>query len=62
VERARDVIPRAGLQPLFSLFGCRHFGTAADCIVDAPLVVRGEDGELSEAMQQVRRSFGFAVS
>ncbi|HEY5372318.1 MAG TPA: SAM-dependent methyltransferase [Polyangiaceae bacterium] len=62
VERARDVIPRAGLQPLFSLFACRHLGAAAECIVDAPLVVRGEDGELSEAMQQVRRSFGFAVS
>jgi len=60
VERVRDVIPRAGLPALFSLFACRHVADAADCVVDAPLVVRGEDGELSEAMQQVRRSFGFA--
>ncbi|HEX3855605.1 MAG TPA: SAM-dependent methyltransferase [Polyangiaceae bacterium] len=59
VERVRDVIPRAGLQALFSLFVCRHMGQAAECTIDAPLVVRGEDGELSETMQQVRRSFGF---
>jgi tRNA1Val (adenine37-N6)-methyltransferase len=60
VERMRDVIPRAGLPALFSLFACRHVDDAAECVVDAPLVVRGEDGELSEAMQQVRRGFGFA--
>jgi tRNA1Val (adenine37-N6)-methyltransferase len=60
VERMRDVIPRAGLPALFSLFACRHLADAAECVVDAPLVVRGEDGELSEAMQQVRRGFGFA--
>jgi len=59
-ERMRDVIPRAGLPALFSLFACRHLDDAAECVVDAPLVVRGEDGELSEAMQHVRRSFGFA--
>jgi tRNA1Val (adenine37-N6)-methyltransferase len=61
VERLRDVIPRASLPALFSLFACRHQGEAAECLVDAPLVVRGEDGELTETMQQVRRSFGFAV-
>ena len=58
--RMRDVIPRAGLKALFSLFACRHLDDAAECVTDSPLVVRGEDGELSEAMQQVRRSFGFA--
>ncbi len=61
VERVRDVIPRAGLQSLFSLFACRHLEAAAECVVDTPLVVRGEDGDLTEAMQQVRRGFGFAV-
>jgi tRNA1Val (adenine37-N6)-methyltransferase len=61
LERVRDVIPRAGLPALFSLFACRHLDEAAECVVDAPLVVRGEAGELSEAMQQVRRGFGFAV-
>ena len=57
--RVRDVIPRAGLAPLFSLFACRHPGDATDCIVDAPLIVRGEDGELTAAMQKVRHGFGF---
>jgi tRNA1(Val) A37 N6-methylase TrmN6 len=55
-----DVIPRAGLPALFSLFACRHLSAAHDCQVDPPLVVRDEHGQLSEAMQRVRRSFGFA--
>jgi tRNA1Val (adenine37-N6)-methyltransferase len=59
LERARDVIPRAGLAPLFSLFACRP--DAVECVSDAPIVVRDEQGELSAAMQAVRRSFGFAV-
>jgi tRNA1(Val) A37 N6-methylase TrmN6 len=61
VARLRDVIPRAGLSPLFSLFACRHAREASACVMDAPLVVRGEDGQLSDAMQQVRRGFGFAI-
>jgi tRNA1(Val) A37 N6-methylase TrmN6 len=60
VVRMRDVIPRAGLPALFSLFACRHSGDAVDCQVDAPLVVRDTDGELSVGMQRVRQSFGFA--
>lgn len=57
--RVRDVVPRSGLAPLFSLFACRHPDDAADCVIDAPFVVRGEDGEITSAMQQVRRGFGF---
>jgi len=59
VARLRDVIPRAGLPPLFSLFACRHESEAGDRAIDAPLIVRSEDGELSTSMQQVRRGFGF---
>ncbi len=59
VVRLRDVIPRAGLAPLFSLFACRHAPEAEACAIDAPLVVRTEDGQLSAAMQRVRRGFGF---
>lgn len=59
VIRLRDVIPRAGLAPLFSLFACREAAGSADYVTDAPLVVRDASGELSEAMQSVRRSFGF---
>ncbi|MEI9954063.1 MAG: hypothetical protein WDO74_35075 [Pseudomonadota bacterium] len=60
VARLRDVIPRVGLAPLFSLFACRHASASSECVVDAPLVVRNEDGQLSATMQQVRRGFGFA--
>jgi tRNA1Val (adenine37-N6)-methyltransferase len=59
VTRQRDVIPRAGLAPLFSLFACRHAGQSNPCEVDTPIVVREADGQLSERMQQVRQSFGF---
>jgi tRNA1Val (adenine37-N6)-methyltransferase len=67
VVRMRDVIPRAGLAPLFSLFACRELEPGAErepgaeCELDAPLVVRTERGELSNAMQEVRRGFGFDV-
>ncbi|MEP7050807.1 MAG: SAM-dependent methyltransferase [Pseudomonadota bacterium] len=59
VVRQRDVIPRAGLAPLFSLFACRHAGEITGSVVDEPLLVRSQAGELSEAMQEVRRGFGF---
>jgi tRNA1(Val) A37 N6-methylase TrmN6 len=59
VFRIRDVIPRAGLPALFSLFACRHAGGGVECQLDAPLVVRDADGELSADMQRVRQSFGF---
>ena len=62
VTRLRDVIPRAGLPALFSLFACRHASEAGERVSDdAPLVVRTEDGQLSAKMQQVRRGFGFAT-
>ncbi len=59
VERVRDVIPRVGLSPLFSLFACRHAAEGRQLVVEPPLVVRREDGQLSDEMQQVRHRFGF---
>ena len=59
VARLRDVIPRAGLAPLFSLFACRH--EASELSIESPLVVRREDGRLSEEMQLVRQRFGFGL-
>ncbi|MEO6602171.1 MAG: SAM-dependent methyltransferase [Polyangiaceae bacterium] len=59
--RLRDIIPRHGLGPLFSLFACRHLEAGRACVTDAPLEVRDASGELSAAMQQVRRGFGFDV-
>jgi tRNA1Val (adenine37-N6)-methyltransferase len=61
VVRLRDVIPRVGLSPLFSLFACRHASAASECLLEPPLVVRDEDGQLSATMQQVRRGFGFVA-
>ncbi len=57
--RLCDVIPRAGLAPLFSLYSCGHWAPVGSPAVDEPLVVRTEAGDLSEAMQRVRWRFGF---
>jgi len=60
LTRIREVIPRATLRPLFTLFACRrHAGGPPD--EAPPLVVRDEAGQLTGEMQAVRRSFGFAV-
>ena len=62
----RDVVPRRGLAPLFTLFVCRR-GAAAGAIepsiapdVEPPFVVREQTGELTAQMQAVRAGFGFA--
>jgi len=56
VTRVRDVIPRATLRPLFTLFACRRGGTAVE---EPALAVREQSGELTEEMRAVRRRFGF---
>lgn len=55
---SRDVVPRAGLRPLFTLFACRW--RAAEHAIEPPLVVRNADGSLTAEMREVRRRFGFA--
>jgi len=57
VASYRDVVPRAGLRPLFTLFAARR--VAASCRIDPPLEVRSRDGEATDEMIAVRRSFGF---
>jgi tRNA1(Val) A37 N6-methylase TrmN6 len=57
VTAVRDVVPRAGRRPLFTLFACRH--ERAACRVDSPLEVRTRDGAVTEEMRAVRRRFGF---
>ena len=54
----QDVIPRASLKPLFTLFAARWTGTLT---VEEPLVVRHIDGALTEEMRAVRRGFGFVT-
>ncbi len=58
IEAHRDVVPRAGRSPLFSVFAC-EVGSAPTPDPEPPLVVRDEAGELTGAMQAVRRRFGW---
>lgn len=55
----RDVIPREGRAPLFSLFACRR-GMHPEH-EEAPLVVRDATGAHTEELRAVRRGFGFAT-
>jgi tRNA1(Val) A37 N6-methylase TrmN6 len=59
---SRDVVPRAGLRPLFSLFACRRHAAShrIEHRVEPPLEVRTASGALSPEMLSVRRRFGFA--
>ncbi|HEX2691299.1 MAG TPA: hypothetical protein VHN14_32020 [Kofleriaceae bacterium] len=57
VAAMRDVVPRVGLRPLFTLFACRR--TPTTCRIDPPLEVRTRDGAVTGEMRAVRRRFGF---
>lgn len=61
---ARDVIPRAGLSPLFSLFCCMKREDVTDeqarSLVEEPAyVVRDASGRPTEEHQRARATFGF---
>ncbi len=59
--RCRDVIPRATLPALFTLFACQLSAseTGAQAIEESPLTVRHSNGRLTEEMADVRYGFGF---
>ena len=57
LTRMRDVIPRAGRDPLFTLFAARHHAT--EPLIDPPFVVRDEHGVVTQAMEAVRTRSGF---
>jgi tRNA1(Val) A37 N6-methylase TrmN6 len=57
VTSYREVVPRVGLRPLFTLFAAGR--DPAPCRVDPPLEVRTRDGAVTEEMLAVRRRFGF---
>jgi len=54
----QDVVPRETLAPLFTLFAAKRQGAL---VIETPLVVRHEDGHLTDQMQDVRRGFGFVT-
>lgn len=56
----RDVVPREGLSPLFSVFACKL--GAHEEVTEPPFVVRREDGVHTDAMHAVRARFGFPPS
>jgi tRNA1(Val) A37 N6-methylase TrmN6 len=59
----RDVIPREGLPPLFSLFSCRlGFERMPTASEEEPFVVRHHDGSHTRAMDDVRARFGWPRS
>lgn len=60
VTAQRDVVPREGLTPLFSLFACRLDGGSET--IEPPFVVRHEGGSHTQAMHDVRARFGWAPS
>ncbi|AKV04064.1 tRNA (adenine37-N(6))-methyltransferase TrmN6 [Labilithrix luteola] len=55
----RDVVPREGLIPLFSLFACK-LGAHPE-LTEPPFVVRHADGTHTPAMRAVRARFGWPV-
>jgi tRNA1Val (adenine37-N6)-methyltransferase len=57
----RDVVPREGLTPLFSLFACRLAGALGE-VAEPPFVVRHADGSHTQAMHDVRARFGWPPS
>jgi tRNA1(Val) A37 N6-methylase TrmN6 len=60
VTAQRDVVPRVGIAPLFSLFACRLDG--GEETVEPPFVVRHEAGGHTQAMHDVRARFGWPPS
>ena len=56
----RDVIPREGLAPLFSLFACR-LEPHEQGLIEEPFVVRHADGSPTALLGSVRARFGWIL-
>lgn len=60
VIRSRDVVPREGVQPLFTLFACRRAEDGDEPHAREPVhVVRDASGEPTAMHRAVRASLGF---
>jgi tRNA1Val (adenine37-N6)-methyltransferase len=61
VTRSRDVIPRAGAQPLFTLLACRRREDGDEShAAEPPHVVRDAEGQPTAMHRAVRATLGFA--
>jgi tRNA1(Val) A37 N6-methylase TrmN6 len=58
IERWRDVVPRAGKAPLFSVFVMRMGTGAGETIDEAPLVVRDRSGRRTAEFVALRAEMG----
>ncbi len=58
IELGRDVVPRAGKQPLFTLFRLRQAAHALPSVSEPPLVVRDAAGRRTEEFVAVRAAMG----
>ena len=58
IERRRDLIPRTGKPPLFSVFVLRAGSPAGPAIVDAPLLARDGAGERTSDLHAMRAAMG----
>lgn len=62
IERTRDVVPRAGIAPLFSLWVCRRSEDDGPPLVrDLDYIVRDHDGKQTAEHARTRASFGLTV-
>ena len=61
IASERDVVPREGLAPLFSLFACRPEPALIhrEGLIEEPFIVRHANGDHTPAMDAVRARFGF---
>jgi tRNA1(Val) A37 N6-methylase TrmN6 len=57
----RDVVPRAGLPALFSLFACSVNGPTETSDAEPPFIVRNAEGTHTDHMHEVRSRFGWPV-
>jgi len=56
--RWREIVPRAGKEPLLCIFAMRQAEAAESLVVDSPLVVREKGGRRSEEFVAVRAAMG----
>jgi tRNA1Val (adenine37-N6)-methyltransferase len=58
IERRRDVVPRAGKDPLFSVFVLRALEACGPRVDEPPLVVRDAEGRRTDELVAVRAAMG----
>lgn len=61
VECRRDVVPRAGKAPLFSVYAMRRIAGVSECAVLPRLVVRDVHGEWTDDFCELRREMGMPL-